>query len=199
MKRIFLKLNNRKSRYEVEDGYQTRSFELQDVFNILENNNFDWIHVTKSKNFIRIWSEWSFKEPAKIEFKTLDEKLAFERSYNEYYDKRWDDMTSVKLSYGDYDKLIQKWQSIDKEKPEYVIFSLNDSDHIHTVDVVGKNELSEQDIIDAKQEHEKFLRYEKARNSYRNNLLDYSDIWRSSADDEYDSDIEKYYNTDLVN
>lgn len=194
MKRIFVKLNDRKSRYEIADGYQTKNFELQDVFNILENNNFDWIHVTKSKNFIRIWSEWSFKEPAKIEFKALDEKVAFERSYNEYYDKRWDDMTSVKLSYEDYDKLIQKWKSIEKEKPENVIFSLDLSGPINTVDVVGKNELSEQDIIDAKEEYEKFLRYEKARNSYRNSLADYSDVWRSPTDDEYESDIEKYIN-----
>ncbi|MCX5923623.1 MAG: hypothetical protein NTU89_03615 [Candidatus Dependentiae bacterium] len=194
MKKIFLKLNNVLAGYWIIEDAGSRNFELYNLYLALDPIEDGQVQVTDYNGTVLIWSLDSFKESAQIEFQTDKEKHDFDRSYYKYYDKRWKEMPKIEVTSKDYQDLKVKWTKIIEEKPEYVIFSLDDSGPIHTVDVVGKNELSEQDIIDSKQEHEKFLRYEKAINLYRNSLVDYSDVWRSSADDEYDSDIEKHYN-----
>ena len=42
-------------------------------------------------------------------------------------------------------------------------------------------------------EHEKSLKYKQAKKIYRQNHHDYSAVWRSPADDEYQEDIMKYF------
>ena len=57
----------------------------------------------------------------------------------------------------------------------------------------GKDKLSEEDKAYIKEEHEKFLKYERARQKYIDNHPDYSYEWRGPQDDEYEADIMKYY------
>lgn len=100
------------------------------------------------------------------------------------------------MALDDWYRLKEKWEQIKKEQPEYVIFSLDDSGSLDKVDVVGKNELSEQDKKDMQREHEEYLRYQKARRKYIQNHPDYSEVWRGPQDDEYEADIMKYYDED---
>ena len=42
-------------------------------------------------------------------------------------------------------------------------------------------------------EHEKSLKHTQAKNKYMQNHKDYSTVWRSPEDDEYEADIMKYF------
>ena len=69
---------------------------------------------------------------------------------------------------------------------------LDGSGVLDKVDIIGKNELSEQDIQDMKLEHEKYLAWKKAEKLYNYDHEIIDDIWHSPADSVYDADIEKY-------
>ncbi|MBM17512.1 MAG: hypothetical protein CL947_00405, partial [Epsilonproteobacteria bacterium] len=97
----------------------------------------------------------------------------------------------------DWEALQKKWDQLKKKKYQYLIFTLDDSGSLDKVDIVGKNELSDQDKKDMQQEHEKYLKYEKARQRYIANHPDYSEVWRGPQDDEYEADIMKYYDKDF--
>jgi len=60
--------------------------------------------------------------------------------------------------------------------------------------MIGKDELSQEDIEYFEKERERFLKYEKARQRYVQAHPDYSDdVWRGPQDDEFEADIMKYY------
>lgn len=196
MKRLFLKLAE--TRYWLTSEGQTVNFDLENLHLALDPIEDLDIYVNKipNKNIAFIWSLDSFKELEKIDFKTEQEKLFFEQAYDKYYDKRWNEIPKIEISIPDWDELKQKWAKIKEEKPQYVVFTLDDSGPFDKVDVFGKHELSEHDMQDMKFEHEKYLKYEKARQKYIANHPDYSDVWRGPQDDEYEADIMQYYDQD---
>ena len=154
------------------------------------------VNVSKDDKSVLVWPDDSFKESA-VDFIGNRETDIFEESYNKYYDKRWDDMPQIDMSLSDWEALQKKWDQLKKKKYQYLIFTLDDSGSLDKVDIVGKNELSDQDKKDMQQEHEKYLKYEKARQRYIANHPDYSEVWRGPQDDEYEADIMKYYDKDF--
>ena len=147
---------------------------------------------------ILIWSSDSFKERADIEFKTLQEEEAFENAYQTYFDKRWEDLPKIKISKKDYDTLVLKWKKIKQEKPEYVIFILDDSGPLDKIDVIGKNELSQQDLQEMKIEHEKYLKYKAAYDKYTKSRPDITDeLWHGPESSEYEADWQKFLDEPL--
>ena len=49
------------------------------------------------KNTVFFYTQDSFKEPANISFKKQQEEYDFQKAYDKYYDKRWDDMPQVEI------------------------------------------------------------------------------------------------------
>jgi len=157
-------------------------------------NDFN-IHIDElsDKDIVFIWSKDLIKDVQKNNFHSQQEESTFENTYYEYYNKRWEEMSKIEMSIEDWEILKQRWKIIKKEKPLYTMFELDDSGSLDKVNILGKNELSQEDIDYIKQEHEKYLKYEKARQKYIANHPDYSDVWRGPQDDEYEADIMKYY------
>ncbi len=194
IKKIFYKLGKTKTRYLLIPEGVSKNFELENVYLFLspiEHEPIEDFKDTKT-NIISIWSEDSFQKRPDLTFKSQQEEDAFNNVYWEYRDKRWEDMPKVEMSQENYGDLVAKWEKIKQEKPEYVIFTLDDSGVLDIVDVIGKNELSPQDLQDMKREHEEYLLWKKAERLYYldHELID--DVWRRPADSAYDANIAKY-------
>tara|TARA_B100000674_G_C37825288_1_gene907806 strand:+ start:48 stop:644 length:597 start_codon:yes stop_codon:yes gene_type:complete len=198
MKKIYLKLSAIYEGYTVPDDFRNNHNELYTLSMALELYEYDWIRILQipNKNILLIYSEESFKEQVELEFETEKEEDVFEDAYIAYRNKREKEIPEVELSFEDWEILKHKWEQITKEKPGYVVFELDDSGLLDKVDVYGKGELSQEDVNYIKQEHEKYLKYEKARQKYIQNHPDYSEVWRGPQDDEYEADIMKYYDKD---
>ena len=198
MKKIILSYYIECNCYTLKDDFLTNHSELYFLHMALNPFEDSWINCEKVslENKVYIYSDDSFKKQADIDFQTLQQAISFEKEYNIYYEKRWQEIPKIEISIQDWDLLQKKWNQIKKEKPNYVIFTLDDSGPLDKVDIIGKQELSEQDIAYIKQEHEKYLKYKKAREQYIDNHPDYSDVWRGPQDDEYEADIMKYYEED---
>lgn len=146
--------------------------------------------MSKIPNKILLWSSDYTKQMADFPELNHEEKMAVYAEYRKYVKKRWDDMPKIEMSLQNYEEITEKWNAILEQKPQYIIFSQDDNGY---VDLIGKQELSEQDLQDMKIEHEKYLRYKKAWDAYEQANPDRSEVWRSSADDEYEADWQKYY------
>ena len=194
IKKAFYKLDDIKTRYFLPSEGLTKNFDLELLYLNLSPIEYISIHVSYdiNKKLIRIWRKDSLQERADILFKTKQEEEAFENDYQTYLDKRWEDMPNIEMSLEDYNTLFEKWKKIKQDKPEYVIFTLDDSGPLDKIDVVGKNDLSQQDLQDMKREHEEYLAWKKAERLYYldHELID--DVWRSPKDSVYDADIAKY-------
>ena len=112
--------------------------------------------------------------------------------YKQYYHKRWIEIPKVKLSKQDWLDIQNKYWQIYKSKSYAMVSILDDSGPLHKIDIIGQNELSAQDIAYIQQEHEKYLKYEQAREQYMINHPDYSSVWRGPQDNEFEADIMKY-------
>ena len=154
----------------------------------------EWINcdIISSKNLVFIWSDDSLRQQAKLEFKTLKERYEFDKEYKKYYDKRWEEMPKIEITLENYEKLKQKFENIKKEKPKFIVFILDNSGPLDKVELIEKNELSQEDLQDIKFEHAQYIRLEKAEQIYNYDHDVIDNIWRSHADSVYDSDIEKY-------
>ena len=196
IKKLVLKLNEEKSDYWVIADARTMYDEITYIpvglSKYRDDFDIDVDHIP-STNTVFFHSTDSFKKPADISFKTQQEEYDFEKAYDKYYFKRWDDMPQIEISSSNYEELKQKWDALKSEKPQYVIFTLDDSGPLDKVDVFGKNELSQQDLQEMKIEHEKSLKHTQAIDKYMQNHPDYSAVWRSPTDDEYEADIMKYF------
>ena len=198
MKKIYLKLSTAYKDYTLPDNFRNNHNELYTLSMALDPYEYDWIRILQmpNKNILLIYSEESFKEQVELEFETEKEENVFEDAYIAYRNKREQDISEIKLSLEDWKILKHKWEQITKEKFGYVVFELDDSGPLDKVDVYGKDELSQEDITYIEQEHEKYLKYEKAHQRYIANHPDYSEVWRGPQDDEYEADIMKYYDKD---
>lgn len=203
--KIFLKLNDRKDRYWMFEGAQTQNYMLQYLHSSLEQELFEIIKKFNdgcqsinweglrldllNKNTILLWHFDYIKGMANIDFKTKQEMEDYYKAYSEYSDKRWDDMPKLEMSLQNYQEILEKWETIKEAKPEYIIFSQDDQGY---VDLIGKNELSQEDIADMKTEHQKFLKRQKAWKKYIHAHPNRSEVWRSPEDSEFEADWQKY-------
>ncbi|MCX5923107.1 MAG: hypothetical protein NTU89_00920, partial [Candidatus Dependentiae bacterium] len=125
------------------------------------------------------------------QFDNPADQQAFDDAYRVYYRKRWFDMSKLEMSTENYELVQKQWEEISKRMPEYVMLTQDDSGF---VEMVGKDTLSEQDLVDTKRENEKFLRYQAAWQKYINSFKPYrSSEWRSPADEEYEADFKPFF------
>ena len=191
MKRVFFYYNDLLNSYCIANKKeQTANFELQNLKFALEIKNPYKLHLTQSDNKMTLWSSDNIKQQASPQFNTKEENDAFSQAYSQYSKKRWNDMPKLEITLQNYATIIQKWNNIVDTKPEYIIFSQDDTGY---VDLVGKDKLSEQDLHDIKIEHEKYLKYKSAWEKYEQAYPNRSEIWSSPADDEYEADWQKFY------
>lgn len=188
---------------------QTANFELQNLqdwllvfgfkdFNYLDDDRgmiYESLQIVKmlKSNKVVLWSHDNIKPMAHIQFeidKELEKIKAFHQGYIEYSDKRWEDMPKLEMSTQNYEEIVCKWQKIMKQKPQFLIFSQDDSGR---VELIGKDELLLQDLADMKIEHGKYLKYRAAWEKYNAAKPNRSEVWRSPVDDEYEADWQKYY------
>lgn len=196
MKKYCLKLSSNIVGYGPVKEFYTMNFALQDLWFFLNTDQYTWLHLIEDEknNKIILWSEWGLKKQAKVIFDNQAEKQAFDDAYRVYYRKRWFDMSKLEMSKENYELVVQQWEEISKRMPEYVIFTQHDSGF---VEIIGKDELSEQDLADMRRENEKYLRYQEAWKKYTNSFKPYrSSEWRSPADEEYEADFKPFFDED---
>ena len=195
MKKAFFQKHNIFEGYHIPEGMLTRNFELYHINGAIDPIEDTLVNceIVNRENKVYIYSDESFKKQEYKEFATLEEGVAREEDYERYYDKRWEEIPKVEMSIEDWEELKKKWKKIKEESPKYIMFILDDSGPLDKVKIIGKDELSQEDLGYIKVEHEKYLKYEKARQKYIQNHPDYSEVWRGPQDDEYEADIMKYY------
>ena len=208
MKKLFLKLTEEKNSYEIFEKARTRNFTLgalvlflkfwwhQDPSEIYTSKGLSWewlsLDKTEDGKQVYLWDKWKIKDQAKKEGLSKIEQDAFDAAYDDYCDKRRDDIPKLYMTIENYIKIVQKWQEIVlKQKPSYIIVSQNDTGY---VDLVGKDELSQQDLADMKKEHEKYLKYKAAYDKYVKSRPDIVDeLWHGPESSEYEADWQKFY------
>lgn len=211
MKKIFLSYDKALNNYYPLQEAQTCNFRLQDLYFFLgawslnNLNRFDvyselqYEHVYLAKNIdnqeLLLWSDNSIKEKADLTFQSVAEKDASDQAYNAYYNKRQYDRLTLKMSIKNYVEIVQKWQAIIAKKPLCLILSQDDSGY---VDLIGKDELSEQDLADMKIEHEKYLKYKAAYDKYTKSRPDITDdLWYGPESSEFEADWQKFLDEPL--
>ena len=196
MKRVFFKYNDLLNSYCVANKKeQTANFELQNLKIILETKNPYKLHLTHSDNKIILWSSDKIKQQASLQFNSKEKNDEFSQTYSQYCNKRWHDMPKLEITLQNYEMIIQKWNEIINSKPEYIIFS---QDNVGYVDLIGKDELSAQDLADMKIEHEKYLKYKTAYDKYTKSRPDITDdLWYGPESSEYEADWQKFLDEPL--
>lgn len=211
MKKILKKLNNDNS-YEIFEYAQTQNFTLQDLWSFLRawgdrdynplsdcySLSWEWLHLkkTEDKKNVFLWDSSKIKNQAKKEGLGELEQEAFENAYDDYYEKRWDDIPKLYMKIENYEEIVKKWKEIVlKQRPNYIILSQDDSGY---VDLIGKDELSEQDLHDMKLEHEKYLKHKVAYEKYTKSRPDIvDDKWHGPESSEYEADWQKFLDEPL--
>ena len=118
--------------------------------------------------------------------------MALRASYNVYYEKRWKEMPHIRILVEDFEHYKAEWKRLEKELPRYVIVTLDKGRPLDKLEIVGKNELSQQDREDIKRENDACLAWKEAEawRDYDRDIIDFT--WRSPADNVYDSDTVTY-------
>ena len=204
----FFKVLDKSNHYKVVPESQTSNWSLYDLWIFLstwgerdsnEINTCNGLSVESlslgkmpDKKCVYLWDRDSIKEKAEIPDLSRAEQYAFDNAYKVYLEKRWKDMPQLIMTMENYIEIVHKWQKLVLNlRPSYIILSQDDAGYL---DLIGKDELSQQDLQDMKIEHEKYLKYEKARQAYEKDHPDYSDdVWRGPQDNEFEEDIMKYY------
>jgi hypothetical protein len=215
MKKIVFSFSRLFNSYITEEKFRTKNYQLYNVKQVLDIvdrwqvdiKNLDSLDELTAEGIafeymsnlkqLWIWPAFLIKKQQYKEFKTLEEFSQYNRIYEEYYDKRWEEIPKIEISIQDWEFLQKKWHQIKEENPKYIVFTLDDSADLDKIDLFGKDELSEQDLQDMKIDHEQYLQYKVALQKYRDNLSCYSDIWRGPQDDEYEADWQKFLDEPL--
>lgn len=194
LKKAFFERNDDNNGYTIPDCMDTNNAEIYYANQAIDP--WDDMNVTCCKDNAKktafIWSSDSFLDCIQLKFDTIDEKIAFEKIYDEYRKKRWLEMPQVRMSIDNFEYYKAEWDRLDKELPRYVIVTLDKSGPLDKLEIVGKDELSEQDKEDIKRENTDLLRWKEAEawRNYDHDIID--SYWRSPADSVYDSDTVKY-------
>ena len=212
--KIFLKLTDSKSRYWIFEGAQTKNFLLSNLVFFLEawgdkdptriyksiGMCWEWLHLDRTEdiNNVYLWNKSELKKQAKVSGLSQQEQESFDEAYEKYSDKRRDDIPKLYIKIENYVEIVEKWQEIVlKQKPNFIILSQEDSGY---VDLIGKDDLSQQDLADMKIEHEKYLKYKIAYDKYVKSRPDIVDeLWHGPQSSEYEADWQKFYEPDDKN
>ena len=194
MKKAFFERNSDNTGYTIPDYMDTNNAEIY-----YANQAIDpWEDMDVSccrddeKKTIFIWSTDSFLDFTKFRFSTSEENIALRTLYDEYYDNHWKEMPQLEISIDNFEYYKAEWERLDRELPRYVIVTLDKSGPLDKLEIVGKEELTEQDKEDIKRENETYLAWKEAKawRDYDHDIIDF--VWRSPADSLYDSDTVKY-------
>lgn len=146
-----------------------------------------------SRNQVNICYVGEIKKKIDISLMSDEEYDVYYDKYEECYDKRYAELPKLVIMGWHWQDLEQKWKELVEQKPKYMIMQLDDEEPPQKVSMIGKDELSAEDLEYFQNEHEKYLKYQQARQKYIDNHLDYSDdVWRGSQDDEFEKDYLKY-------
>lgn len=193
-KKAFFERISDNTGYWVPDYMKTKNVEIYYANQAIE----PWPDMNVScykdyeKGTVFIWSTESFLNMTDFMFPTSQENIAFQTLYDEYYDKRSLEMPQVEISFENFGYYMTEWKRLEKELPKYVIVTLDKSGPLDKLEIVGKDELSEQDKEDIKRENTDLLRWKEADLLYNYDHDRFDDIWRSPADNKYDADVAKY-------
>ena len=205
--KLFLKLTDSKSRYWIFEGAQTKNFELQNLWSFLSawgnrttnplsdcaGLRWEWLRLDKEyKDMVCLWGDDDIKDQAKVPGLSKQEQDVFDAVYDEYCDKRRDDIPKLYMTMQNYEELVSKWKGIVlTRQSQYIVISQNDIGYVY---VIGKDELSRQDLADMKIEHEKYLKYKIAYDKYVKSRPDIVDeLWHGPESSEYEADWQKFY------
>ena len=194
MKYMFLEFSDdRWYHSSIKKKSKTRNYPLEDLFQFLDDKESFWVHATENENDLRkvmVWSDWYLKKNLMPkDLNSYDDFIAYVDRYHMYTNKRLKEMPAIRIFKDNLEFLQQQWQEICKRKPKYVIFREHDNGF---VDILEKDELSPEDIANMEREHKIYLNYLKRWHAYLAAHPQRSTIWRSSADDEYESDFALY-------
>jgi len=196
IKKYFVQLYSDDIGYGPVPNFYNMNFALQYLWFFLYRSQYDWIRITRLPENILYWSWDNIKQKVTdINFDTHEEKTAFREAYSAYSKKRWDDMPKLEIGLQNHEMILQKWHIIADSKLKYIVISQDDAGY---VDLVGKDDLSEQDLADMQHEHEKYLKYKIAYDKYTKSRPDIVDeLWHGPESSEYEADWQKFLDAPL--
>lgn len=183
------------SPYALKGYARTRHYPLENLFYFLSDKQMRWIQATEDEQDSRkiiVWSEWDIKQAGldQKDFENNEDFFKWADRYGQYGMKRFKEMPCIKIFKDNLAFLEHQWEEILTRKPKYLIFREHDNGY---VDIVEKNELSAQDIAIMEREHKIYLNYLKRWKAYvQSHPEKRNPVWRSPADDEYESDFALY-------
>ncbi len=173
----------------ISRGYDFKNAQFIDCF---QYGGIEFYYDT-ARNQVNICYVGAIKKKVDISLMSEEEYDVYYDKYEEYYDKRYAELPNLVIMGWHWQDLEQKWKELVEQKPKYMIMQLDDQDPPQKVSMIGKDELSAEDLEYFQNEHEKYLKYQQARQKYIDNHPDYSDdVWRGSQDDEFEKDYLKY-------
>ncbi len=200
MKKIILTYDENRNIYSIgDDLHVTRNFELHYVYRVLNPPREYHIRIEvdnlKELDAIRIHSFDSIKNIERDDDDYNDPKKRAARNiaHSVYQRARMAEIPKVTISKQDWQNLQEQWKLIKKDLPKYIVITSDEAQPLQKVEIIGKNELSQQDVDDIKKENEKYLKFEEAHNKFLDDHPDIHYYWRGPQDNELDADIMKYY------
>jgi len=176
--------------YVIARGYDFRNMPILDELNYPGIRFF----YDKSIDQVRIYHFGSIKKEVDITEMSDEEHSIYHVQYHAYRAKRYAELPKIDIMAWHWQDLELQWKEFLEQKPKYLIMELEDEIPPHKIKMIGKDELSPEDVQCFEKEREKYLKYQKARERYIKNHPDYSDdVWRGPQDDEFEADIMKYY------
>ena len=182
--------------YTYREKLFSRNLPLNDLFEFLRDNRskdsfIKFEEDKKDHNKVMIWSKLNIKKPLELkDFATDEEFWAYVDRYHQYSRKHLAEMPAIRISRNNYEELENQWKEIRKHKPKYLIFREHDNGY---VDILEKNELSDEDIANMNRENKIYLNYLKRWNEYKKTHPEkLYPIWRCPADNFFESDFALY-------
>jgi hypothetical protein len=181
-------------KYRYRKKVFTRNLPLDDLFEFLRDKQSNWIKLEEDEidpQKVIIWSDWNIKKPLdRKNFAMHEDFVDYLNGYYKYSRKRFAELPAIRISRKNYEHLEQQWQGIYKKLPKYLIFREHDNGY---VDILEKEELSQEDIANMNREEKigdnYFKRWKEYEKAHPEKLYP---IWRSPADNFFESDFALY-------
>ncbi len=198
MKKIILTYDKDWHVYGIDNkSHVTNNSELHDLYCALNPMQDIRIEIDNLKELdaVRIHSFDTIKKIERDDDDYNDPKKRAARNiaHGVYQRARMAEIPKVTISKQDWQSLQEQWKLIKKDLPKYIVITSDEAQPLQKVEIIGKNELSQQDVDDIKKENEKYLKFEEAHNKFLDDHPDIHYYWRGPQDNELDADIMKYY------
>ncbi len=198
MKKIILiRYKNQKTYVIYNESHITRHSDLYDLYYALAPTEDVYTEIDDLEELQAI-QIYSFDEIKRLEisdddFNDSKKYAAINDAYDTYQTARIAEIPKVTISKQDWQDLQKQWKLIKKQGPKYIIITSDEAQPLQKVEIIGKDELSQQDLDDIKFENEKYLKFKKAKSRFFKDHPDCHYNWRGPQDNELDADIMKYY------